>query len=227
MARACAWPNKMTKRPCGRKTSWIVGEGFDGEELTYWSRFCEHHELLARQKGVPTDLAADVEWGECEFELVRPDPVECARWINGRHAYWCETLRLFASRLGEGPSERAKYMPSAALDAKARTHSGIYYPSRHRCEYSLPYAMSQRGYDKTIAHEVCHAYAGAVMPKHDAHGELFMMLMRLACEFESWDNKCIQYSAYSAQAAIALAKEMRPRVLAAVAAGEMPLEVVT
>jgi SprT-like family protein len=221
MPRECAWPRR-TGETCSRTTSWLKGEDFDGAEITYWSKFCEYHERKAAQDGIPTNLSADILASLVEYNLVRPDPIECIQWIGERHNFWCERIAEWVSKLGKEHEEAAATSPLIGeISVSARAAAGVYYPATHECRYVLPYAMSQSDYDTIIAHEVCHAYSRAVMPEIESHGEVFQMLMRLAAGFKKYPKACLQYHSYDVQKAIQLGKDIRPRINAAIQAGKI------
>lgn len=214
--RMCGW-QRRSGRSCGRSSSWLEGEDFDGGRITYWSRFCEYHEILAKQQGVPTDLVPEGREDLAEYDLVRPDPVDCVRWIEERHGYWSERLREWTARVGlVNPGG----MPElAAIHVKARAAAGWYYPAKHDVHYVLPYAMSQPSYDQTIAHEVCHAYQRAFLEKSESHGEVFEILFRLGCGISTHQRECSKFHAYSVQQAITLSRSITPVIARAKADG--------
>jgi hypothetical protein len=184
-----------------------VGEGFDGERLMMTTYFCDYHERLAAQKGIPSDLVPEARPPSlAEFDLVRPDPIACALWIEDRHIVWSERIKAWVQKIFETDWP----IPTiGAVHAKARSAAGWYVGGEvHTCSYVLPYAMSQKDYDQTIAHEVCHAFQCAVLETAVGHDEIFEMLFRKAAGISKSERQCAAFNAYDVQQAIDLGKSV-------------------
>lgn len=95
------------------------------------------------------------------------------------HAYWCDHLENFAACFGVKHQR-----PKIFFRCNGTKIAGTFRPGNNTCYYSVPYVIAcGNEYYETVAHEVCHSYQYALMPKCKPHGDFFLFLMRQVCKF--------------------------------------------
>lgn len=101
-------------------------------------------------------------------------------WLEDRHSFWHWHLDQWAKEFNIEVQ-----CPSYEYELNATNRAGSYHRKRHHIVYVLPYIVTEGmdAYDKTVAHEMVHAFQYRVMPNCATHGDFFLHVLRNVCKY--------------------------------------------